>query len=149
MLQHVRPAEAHQGLPTGCGMKGFGSSFLFNEAFFFIFSFILQHACSYVLSLLLSQIALQGIGGVNTQHLEFLIKHERLLAILRRDVFCKPFIHQQRKMSCEIIRLMIEHCTHEAGTRLVVSLFRFGQKSHVTRQTSHVTRHTSQGIVGT
>jgi hypothetical protein len=61
------------------------------------------------------QIALQGVGGVNKLHLEFLIKQERLMGILSRDVFVEPIILQQRRISCEIIRMMLEHCSHEPG----------------------------------
>lgn len=81
------------------------------------------------------QIALQGVGGVNKQYekdfhspqsfcnilimyLEYLIKQERLVSILSRDVFLKPVVRQQRQTSCEIIRMMLEYCSHENGGRV-------------------------------
>jgi hypothetical protein len=89
------------------------------------------------------QIALHGVGGINKMHLDFLIKHERLLDTLRRDVFCKPVIHQQRKKSMEIMRVMMEHCVHEAGKGAVLLLKIARATKYVTRHMSHVTRHRS------
>ena len=107
------------------------------------FAFFIRALSAKTLTLLPLQIALHGVGGINKMHLDFLIKHERLLDTLRRDVFCKPVIHQQRKKSMEIMRVMMEHCMHEAGKGAVLLLKIARATKYVTRHTSHVTRHTS------
>jgi hypothetical protein len=90
--------------------------------FFCIILIALQPAIS--LLCFLFQIALQGVGGVDKQHLQFLIRQERLVRILSRDVFLKPVVQQQRRISCEIIMTMLEYCSHESGTIFCISLSR-------------------------